>query len=243
MSKILLVSNEVNEVNEGETLQTHLEREGYKIILAGNGEMVLNPTWQEEPDLIILDLPPEKDSLTVCRTLRQNSKTRQVPVIMLSTLGEEMNRVMGLEAGADDYITKPFSYRELLARVKAGLRRGRLEAAGRAFSGSEPEEPERLTYGPLIIDRRSHMITVNGVKQEFTPKEFKILCTLVSRPGKIFSRRMLLEHIWGNNYEVNNRAVDMHVQHIRRKLSHQLPDLPQLIETVHGIGYRVKDNV
>ncbi|HAG09357.1 MAG TPA: DNA-binding response regulator [Desulfotomaculum sp.] len=240
MSKILLVSNETNEVNKGETLRTHLEREGYKIILAGDGETVLKPTWQEEPDLIILDLPPEKDSLMVCRTLRQNSKTRHVPVIMLSILEEEMNRVMGLEAGADDYITKPFSYRELLARVKARLRRGRLEAAGRAFSRSEPE---RLTYGPLIIDRRSHMITVNGVKQEFTPKEFKILYTLVSRPGKVFSRRMLLEHIWGSNCEVNNRAVDMHVQHIRRKLSRQLPDSPQFIETVYGIGYRVKDNV
>jgi len=238
MSKILMVSNEVNEVNTGETLRTYLEQEGYKIILAGDGETALNLTWQEEPDLIIFDLLPEKDSLAVCRALRQNSKTRPVPVLMLGTLGEEINRVMGLEAGADDYITKPFSYRELLARVKARLRRGKSDAAGKAFSESEQES---LTYGPLIIDRRSHIITVNGIKQEFTPKEFKILYTLVSRPGKVFSRRILLEHIWGGNYEVNNRAVDMHVQHIRQKLSRLLPGTPPFIEAVYGIGYRVKD--
>ncbi|GAB6275032.1 MAG: response regulator [Peptococcaceae bacterium] len=233
-----MVSNEINKVNTGETIRTHLEQEGYRIILAGDGETALNLTRQEEPELIILDLLPEKDSLAVCRALRQNSKTRHVPVIMLSTLGEETNQVIGLEAGADDYITKPFSHREFLARAKARLRRSKLDAASKAFGKNGQE---RLTYGPLTVDRRSHTITVNGVKQEFTPKEFEILYTLVSWPGKVFPRKILLEYIWGSNYEVNARAVDMHIQHIRRKLSRLLPDLPPFIETVYGIGYRIRD--
>jgi two-component system alkaline phosphatase synthesis response regulator PhoP len=125
---------------------------------------------QEEPDLIILDLLSERDDLAVCRALQHNLKTRHIPVIMLSTLGEETNRIMGLEAGADDYTTKPFSCRELLARVKARLRRGKSDAASKAFG-----EQEGLGYGPLVVNRRSYTVTINGVKQEFTPKEFEIL--------------------------------------------------------------------
>lgn len=234
MSKILVVDDEKNIL---ELVRFNLEREGYQVLTALDGAQGLELARKETPDLIVLDVMlPEMNGIEVCRELHQDAATKNIPIVMLSARAEELDRVLGLEMGADDYVTKPFSPRELVARIKARLRRTR-SGEGR------PEEVSgdvRLDFGRLVIDEDRFAVFVDGVKQELTPKEFELLRFMARQPGKVFSRDQLLEQVWGYDYAGDSRTVDVHIRHIRQKLEH-LPDCAQLIETVRGVGYRFKE--
>ncbi|MBE3587734.1 MAG: response regulator transcription factor [Thermoanaerobacteraceae bacterium] len=234
MPKILVVDDEEHIV---ELIRFNLEREGYEVITALDGNAAIEAARSQRPDLILLDVMlPGQDGLAVCRELQQGEETRHIPVIMLSARGEELDKILGLEMGADDYVTKPFSPRELLARVKARLRRTVIEAEGR---NTRPERG-KLVHGRLVIDQDRFLVTLDGIKQDLTPKEFELLRFLASEPGKVFSRDYLLEQIWGYDYAGDSRTVDVHIRHIRQKLE-QVPGAPQYIETVRGVGYRFRE--
>ncbi|AYO30368.1 MAG: two-component system, OmpR family, alkaline phosphatase synthesis response regulator PhoP [Thermoanaerobacteraceae bacterium] len=223
--KILIVDDEPHIL---ELVRFNLEAGGFKVIEAPDGQKAIELAQTENPDLILLDLMlPGTDGLEVCRILRQQKATREIPIIMLTAKSEEIDKVLGLEIGADDYITKPFSPRELTARVKAVLRRS---------AGSEKTE-NNIKIGNLVIDIEKHEVLVDGEKQEFTPKEFDLLKLLASNPGKVFSREYLLENIWGYDYLGDTRTVDVHIRHLRQKVEKD-SDRPVYIETVRGIGYK-----
>ena len=229
--KILVVDDECNII---ELVKFNLEREGYQVITAENGDEALELARLERPDLMVLDIMlPGKDGLSVCRAINSDPETKNIPVIMLSAKAEEFDKVLGLELGADDYMTKPFSPRELVARVKARLRR-RYELV------AQLPYLNKLSIGGLVIDEDRFAVTVNGTKIELTPKEFELLRYLARHPGKVFTRDFLLETIWGYDYTGDSRTVDVHIRHIRQKLEH-IPDAAQLIETVRGVGYRFKE--
>ncbi|AQS58326.1 response regulator [Desulforamulus ferrireducens] len=231
MPKILIVDDE-QPIRE--LVRFNLEKEGFQVIQAADGNTALTMAKNDTPDIIVLDIMlPGLDGFAVCRALQQDSTTRNIPIIMLSARGEELDKVLGLELGADDYITKPFSPRELVARVKARLRRHSVE-------NQVAEEPGRITIDKLVIDQERFMVSYDGVKQDLTPKEFELLRYLASNPGKVFTRDFLLEQIWGYDFPGDSRTVDVHIRHIRQKLE-QLPEAPQLIETVRGVGYRFKE--
>jgi len=212
----------------------NLEREGFEVIASGDGDVALKKVFSDQPDLVILDLMlPGQDGLSVCRTLRSDPNTREIPVIILSARTEEIDRVLGLEMGADDYVTKPFSPRELVARVKARLRRD---------AKIRESFPGQFTRGPMIVDPERFSVTVSGVKYDLTPKEFELLCILAREPGRVFSREYLLERIWGYDYIGDSRTVDVHIRHIRQKLE-QVSELPQFVETVRGVGYRFREKL
>lgn len=231
MPKILVVDDE-QPIRE--LVKYNLEREGYQVLQAADGVSALSKARNENPDLIVLDIMlPGEDGLSVCRSLNQDVQTRSIPIIMLSARGEEVDKVLGLEMGADDYITKPFSPRELVARVKARLRRQIVE--------NQMTDPAgRITVGRMVIDQDRFMVSYNGIKQDLTPKEFELLRYLARNPGKVFTRDFLLEQIWGYDFAGDSRTVDVHIRHIRQKLE-QIPDAPQFIDTVRGVGYRFKE--
>ncbi len=225
---IAIVEDEANIV---ELIKYNLDREGYRTISANNGRKGLELVKQELPDLVILDLMlPELDGLSVCKQLRSDSQTKSIPIIILTAKSEEADRVLGLEMGADDYVTKPFSPRELVARVRAVLRR----------SGSvDEEEPEVIESGVIRIDLRQHLVKVRGVEVELTPKEFDFLKLLLLNPGRAFTREFLLEHLWGYEYFGDTRTVDVHVRRLRQKIEED-PANPEYLETVRGVGYRFR---
>ena len=227
MATILVVDDEESII---ELLRFNLEKEGYLVRVAKDGPEALERVEKEIPDLLVLDIIlPGMDGLEVCRQLRLNPKYRQIPIIMLTAKGEVIDKVLGLELGADDYMTKPFSPRELLARIKARMRRK-----------SSPEEADsELVRGELRIDVNGFRVHVRGVETELTPKEFELLRVLVAHPGKVYSRDELLERIWGYEYDGDTRTVDVHVRHLRLKLERD-PSNPEYIETLRGIGYRFK---
>ncbi len=231
MPRILVVDDEEHIV---ELIRFNLEREGFEVITSGDGDAALKKVSSEQPDLIILDLMlPGQDGLSVCRILRSDPNTRGIPVIILSARTEEIDRILGLEMGADDYVTKPFSPRELVARIKARLRRDAKTQDG--LSG-------HFTRGPMVIDPERFSVTVNGIKYDLTPKEFDLLYILAREPGRVFSREYLLERIWGYDYIGDSRTVDVHIRHIRQKLE-QVSESPQFVETVRGVGYRFRENL
>ncbi len=212
-----------------ELLRFNLEKEGYEVIIAKDGRQALDLVAREKLDLIVLDLMlPGLDGLEVCRQLRLNPKFQELPVIMLTAKGEEIDKVLGLELGADDYMTKPFSPRELLARIKARLRRVR-----------NSEEDKELVCGELRLNINNFRVYIRGEEAELTPKEFELLRMLVTRPGKVYSRDELLEHIWGYEYKGDTRTVDVHVRHLRQKIEIDSSN-PDYIETIRGLGYRFK---
>lgn len=225
---IAIVEDEANIV---ELIKYNLDREGYKTISANNGRRGLELVRQELPDLVILDLMlPELDGLSVCKQLRSDPQTKLIPIIILTAKSEEADRVLGLEMGADDYVTKPFSPRELVARVRAVLRR----------SGSvDEEEPEVIENGVIRIDLRQHLVKVRGTEVELTPKEFDFLKLLLLNPGRAFTREFLLEHLWGYEYFGDTRTVDVHVRRLRQKIEDD-PANPEYLETVRGVGYRFR---
>ncbi|BAF60012.1 MAG: response regulator transcription factor [Pelotomaculum sp.] len=230
MPKILVVDDEKNIL---ELVRFNLEREGYQVLTALDGPQGLELARAERPDLIVLDVMlPGMNGLEVCREMHRDAATKNIPVIMLSARAEELDRVLGLEMGADDYITKPFSPRELVARIKARLRRIQKE------EGREREAVPggRLDFGRLVIDEEKFAVYVDGVKVDLTPKEFELLRFLARQPGRVFSREQLLEQVWGYDYAGDSRTVDVHIRHIRQKLG-RLSESDQPIETVRGVGY------
>lgn len=232
--KILVVDDEQHIL---ELVRFNLEKEGYQVITAPDGQLALNLVIQEKPDLIVLDLMlPEVDGFEVCRMVQKNDEISETPIIMLTARGEEIDKILGLEIGADDYMTKPFSPRELLARVKAMLRRA-------AKKQAEPETAQGvIRVDGLIIDPERFEVVLDGTRLELTPKEFELLRVLVRSRGKVLTRDFLLENIWGYEYIGDSRTVDVHIRHLRQKIE-QDPASPRFIETVRGIGYKFKEKV
>jgi len=226
-ARILLVDDE----QAVQTLLTYpLRKEGYEVVGAMDGQEALNRFTEQRFDLVVLDIMlPKLDGIEVCRRLRTRS---QVPIIMLTAKGDEVDKIAGLEMGADDYITKPFSVREFRSRVKAALRRG-------GMSGSAGAEP--IKDGDLEIDFDRRATTVRGEPIQLTYVEFEILAALAGSPGRVFSREMLLEHVWGDSTYRDPRTVDVHIRHLREKLESDPKD-PQYLFTVRGVGYRFRDS-
>lgn len=212
-----------------ELVSHHLRREGYTVALAGSGSEALSQFHAVEPHLIILDLMlPGMDGFDVCRAIRRTSR---VPILMLTARGEEIDRVVGFELGADDYVVKPFSPRELVARVRAILRRS---------SGEEdPSPPALFRSGPLTINYETYQVTLDGERLDLTPTEFQILKVLTGRPGRVFTRDELLDRARGQDFFGDVRTIDVHVRHLRTKIGDD-PRRPRFIETVRGAGYRFK---
>jgi DNA-binding response OmpR family regulator len=206
-------------------LRAYLEEAGYRVVTAADGRQALFVARHEKPDLVVLDLVmPEVDGWEFTRRFRQES---DVPIIMLTARVEDVDKILGLELGADDYVTKPFSPREVVARVRAVLRR----------AGAAPRTPEVLRAGELVVDRDAHAVTLAGEPVELTPTEFDLLVTLMERPGRAMSRLELLDAVQGDAYEGYERTVDVHVKNLRRKIE-QDPKDPQIILTVFGVGYK-----
>lgn len=224
MTAILVVEDDPN---IRELLQYNLKKEGYEVRTADDGQKGLEIIETKWPDLVILDLMlPFRDGLEICRIIRSKKELAHMPVIILTAKGEELDRVLGLEMGADDYVTKPFSTREMIARVKALLRR---------IQNIDQRDGEVLTRGKLIINAENYEVSLDGKKVELTHKEFQLLYLLASRPGKVFTRAYLLEEIWGYEYLGDSRTVDVHIRHLRQKLGEEL------IETVRGVGYKFRE--
>ena len=226
-ARILLVDDE----QSIQTLLSYpLRKDGYHVTSALDGGEALQRFEEGRFDLVILDLMlPRLDGVEVCRHLRSRS---QVPIIMLTAKGSETDKVAGLEVGADDYITKPFSMREFRSRVKAALRRSRM--------GGEPEEDEAIDCGELTIDFDRRMVTLRSEEIKVTYVEFEILGALARSPGRVLTRETLLEHVWGDSEYRDPRTVDVHIRHLREKLE-QDPKQPEFLFTVRGVGYRFKE--
>ncbi len=228
--KILVVDDELT---LQETVSYHLKKQGYEVITAPDGEEALHQARQEKPDLIILDIMlPKLDGFEVCRILRQESNT---PILMLTARDDEIDRVVGLEVGADDYLTKPFSMRELLARIKALLRRVRLmkeEANSDAQSLTQ-----KLIFGDIQIDTDRREVTVKDNVLNLKPKEYDLLLYMAQHAGKVVTRNTLLEQVWGWQYTGDSRTVDVHIRWVREKIEAD-PSQPQYLITVRSAGYR-----
>lgn len=225
--KILVVDDEENIL---EAIKYSLSKEGYEVYGASDGEIGLEKAKELSPNLVILDVMlPSLDGFEVCRILR---KDMDVPVFMISAKSEEIDRVVGLEIGADDYITKPFSMRELMARVRNALRRAN-EERGNANSSKS----EKIVAGELEINLSSHTVRLSGMPIEMKPREFSLLSLLASNAGRVYSRYQILEILWGHAYIGDVRTVDVHVRWIREKIEYD-PSRPTKIITVRGVGYR-----
>jgi two-component system alkaline phosphatase synthesis response regulator PhoP len=225
--KIMIVDDEAN---IRELVKFNLERAGYAVVEAEDGAACLAMVAREKPALIILDIMlPGKDGLEVCRTLKSRPETAGVAVIMLTAKAEEIDTVLGLEMGADDYVTKPFSPRELTARVKAVLRRSR----------KEPLQSDELAFGSLRMNLVRYEAFLAGEKLALTPKEYELLKFFLTHPGRVFSRDDLLDKVWGYEYAGDTRTVDVHVRHLRLKLTDD-PAVAEAIETVRSVGYRLR---
>ncbi len=227
--KVLVVDDEEHIV---ELIKFNLENNGYDVITAFDGKQALEKAKEEMPDLIILDLMlPIIDGIDVCKKIKNNDGTENIPIIMLTAKSEEADKVIGLEIGADDYMTKPFSVRELMARIKAVLRR----------SGDiKPSEPAKvIKIDEIVIDDEKHEVMKNNIKLELTLKEYELLRILAQNRGKVLSRNLLLDEVWGYDYFGETRTVDVHIRHLRKKIEDNDRN-PKYIETIRGIGYKMK---
>jgi two-component system alkaline phosphatase synthesis response regulator PhoP len=222
-----------------ETIKFNLQREGFTVLLAGDGESALEIARQTAPDLIVLDIMlPVLDGLQVLRILREEST---VPILLLSARGEEIDRVLGLELGADDYLSKPFAMRELVARVRAMMRRARMAQDDVSREATALESPRGvITAGELTIDPSARQVRANGVLIDLKPKEFDLLLYLARHPGIVLTRDALLREVWGYDFPVDTRTIDVHIRGVRQKIE-QASGLPALIETVRGYGCRFVD--
>jgi DNA-binding response OmpR family regulator len=208
-----------------------LERDGFRVVQARDGEEALDRFAAERVDLVVLDIMlPKLDGIEVCKRLRATSA---VPIIMLTARDDELDKVLGLELGADDYITKPFSIREFRSRVRALLRRA-------SAPRHDPREAETIEAGPLRVDVARRTVELDGRPVQLTYVEFELLRTLVANPGRVYSRQMLLEALWGSSQYRDPRTIDVHVRHLREKLERD-PHEPELLFTVRGVGYRFRD--
>ena len=227
-ARILLVDDE-QPVQK--LLSFPLEKDGYEVVAAFDGQEALSTFDRQQFDLVVLDIMlPKVDGLEVCRQLRAKSS---VPIIMLTAKAEEIDKVLGLELGADDYITKPFSMREFRSRVRAALRR-----AGMGISGDDEQPLER---GDLRIDFAKRAVSLRGEPVQLTYVEFEILAVLAGHPGRVYTRDMLLDRIWGDSEFRDQRTIDVHIRHLREKLETDAK-VPEYLLTVRGVGYRFKDD-
>lgn len=223
--KILVVDDEPNIV---ELVEFHLQREGYQVVTGGDGLEAISLVRNEQPDLVVLDVMlPKLDGFEVCRQLRLEQN--QIPVIMLTAKDDEISRVLGLEIGADDYITKPFSPRELIARIKTIFRRLKPKESSSSI----------ITYARLHIDLNKYQAIVDEKPLTLTAKEFDLLALLARNPGQVFTRDFLLDKLWGYTYYGDTRTVDVHIRRLRQKLTEY--NLEDYIETVRGVGYKLKE--
>ena len=226
--KVLVVDDEAPIV---EAVAYNLRKEGYQALTACDAEQCMEICRAEKPDLVILDVMlPSATGFDVCRLLRKQSNN--VPIILLTARAEETDRVVGLELGADDYMVKPFSMRELMARVKTILRR---------VHPHDPIANQPVEVGNLRIDPARYEVTVGGRSVELSPKEFELLRFLVGRPGQVFTRQALLDHVWGVDAYVEDRTVDVHIRWLREKIE-TTPSRPERILTVRGVGYKFRDS-
>src|SRR5262245_34475150 len=227
----ILVAEDERDV--AELIRYTLAREGFEVVVAANGADALRQAKDSRPDLVLLDLMlPQVNGWELCRRLKQDPATRTLPVIMVTARAEEGDKVLGFEVGADDYVTKPFSTRELVARVRAVVRRTRPPEA--------EERRHRIKVGDLLIDRQRFEVTVGGRAVSLTPKEFDLLATLAAEPGRVFGRDELLDLVWGRDGFVEPRTVDVHLARLRAKfVAARLPE--PAIETVRGVGYRYRE--
>lgn len=231
MATILIVDDETN---LRETVGYNLRREGHQVVMAADGPAAVAAVERQTPDLIILDVMlPGLDGFEVCRRVRQQSS---VPILMLTAKDSEIDRVVGLELGADDYVVKPFSMRELVARVRAMLRRAQLTVSTSTSTGPG----SRLEVDELSVDLLRRRVTCRGQVVQLKPKEFDLLAYLAAHPGRVFTRDVLLENVWGYDYTGDTRTVDVHVRSLREKLGDSA-ETPRWIETVWGVGYRFRD--
>ncbi len=223
--RILVVDDEVP---IQELIKFNLEQAGFEVKVAGDGNEALERFESDKPDLVVLDLMlPGKDGWDVCKAIRRNSNT---PIIMLTAKETELERVLGLELGADDYITKPFSPLELVARIKAVLRRA---------AGQETQQEEEFLVGNISMRVETREVKVKGESVDLTRKEFDLLHVFLMNVGKVLTREYLLQKVWGYEYEGETRTVDVHIRHLRRKLG---PEGEDRIETIHGVGYKLRGN-
>jgi len=224
VKKVLIIEDETDLVK---ILKYNLEKEGYKVSYATDGSVAMSEIRRELPDVVLLDLMlPGLNGLEVCRQLRNNDRFAQIPILILSAKSEEADRVVGLELGADDYVSKPFSMREVLARVRALLRR------------HEPVAPRTTVQRRgMVINPAAHSVTVDGQNVDLSALEFRLLYHLACQPGMVFSRDQLLDSVWGNERSVTPRSVDVYIRRIREKIEDS-PDRPAFLQTVHGVGYR-----
>lgn len=227
MKKVLVVDDGAN---IRQLIRYNLEKEDFQVWEAEDGLQGIKLAKMKKPDLLILDLMmPGVDGLEVCRTLKGSNLTSALPIIMLTARSEEVDKLIGLELGADDYMTKPFSPRELVARVKAVLRR----------SQKESSLPGELTVGRLRFNFSRYEVYLSDEKLGLTPKEYELLKMLATNLGKVFTREQLLEKVWGYEYFGDTRTVDVHVRHLRAKLERE-PEMAERIETIRGFGYRMR---
>jgi two-component system, OmpR family, alkaline phosphatase synthesis response regulator PhoP len=225
--KILIVDDELHIV---ELIKYNLETNGFKVMYALNGKDAVEQAYEKKPNLILLDVMlPEMDGFDVCKAIKRNKETENIPIIMITAKGDEFDKILGLELGADDYITKPFSVRELLARVKVVLRRS-----------NKGEHSQSIRIDNLVIDMDKHEVIKSGTKIDLTLKEFELLRLLISNKGRVLTRDFLLDKVWGYEYYGETRTVDVHVRHLRQKIEDDDKN-PKYIETVRGIGYKFKD--
>ncbi len=221
---ILIVEDEAA---QAEMLSYNLQREGFETLVVGTGEDALAAVDYRLPDLVIVDwMLPERSGIEICRHLRARPATKRLPIIMLTARGEEGDRVLGLEAGCDDYVAKPYSPREVAARVRALLRRSGLEDAGNG-----------LQYGNVSIDLEAHKVTRDGAAVHLGPTEFRLLTVMMERPGRVFTRQTLLDRVWGARLHVESRTIDVHIRRLRKSLN--AGGAPDIIRTVRGAGYAV----
>lgn len=214
-----------DEPAQREVLAYNLEAEGFRVVKAENGEDALMSVAEESPDIIVLDwMLPSVSGIEVCRQLKTRNETRGVPIIMLSARSEEVDKVRGLETGADDYVVKPYSLVELMARVRAQLRRTRPATVG-----------ERLEYEDIVLDAETHRVTRGGDPLKLGPTEFRLLSTFMEKPGRVWSREQLLDRVWGRDIYVDTRTVDVHIGRLRKALTRQGGSDP--LRTVRGAGY------
>jgi DNA-binding response OmpR family regulator len=224
--KILIVEDERDIL---QLVKLYLEKEGYRTLTASTGREGLASALSDHPDLVILDLMlPEMDGLEICKRLRADLKTAMLPIMMLTAKAEESDTVIGLELGADDYVTKPFSPKTLVARVKALFRR---------VDRAQEEAPARSAYGTLVLDRARHEVTDKGREITLTAKEFGLLDYLLQHPGRVLTREVLLNAVWGYEYYGTTRTIDVHV----RRLKQKLPLLDDAIISVKSLGYKLKE--
>ena len=220
--RVLLVEDEAA---QREVLVYNLEAEGFYVISADNGEDALMLVDEEAPDLIVLDwMMPNLSGIEVCRRLKLRNETRKIPVIMLSARSEEVDRVRGLETGADDYVVKPYSLVELMARVRTQLRRTRPAAVG-----------QRLEFDDIVLDAETHRVMRDGQELKLGPTEFRLLSTFMEKPGRVWSREQLLDRVWGREIYVDTRTVDVHIGRLRKALTRFGGGDP--LRTVRGAGY------